>query len=109
MAFLSLFGLPPLAGFVGKLEVFTAAIDAGQTWLAVVAVINTLVSLFYYLRVIAPTVLDPGWDASATRGAQSPDRPLAVALGVATAATVLVGVVAEPLLRVATDALMLTS
>ena len=59
MSFLSLLGLPPLSGFVGKLEVFIAAIDAGQAWLAVIAVLNTVVSLFYYLRMIAPAVLSP--------------------------------------------------
>src|ERR671918_575137 len=58
LSFLSLLGLPPLAGFVGKLELFTAAIDADQTWLAAIAVVNTVVSLYYYLRVIAPAVLD---------------------------------------------------
>ena len=58
VSFLSLLGLPPLAGFVGKLEPFTAAIDADQAWLAAIAVVNTVVSLYYYLRVIAPAVLD---------------------------------------------------
>ncbi|MCO5100183.1 MAG: NADH-quinone oxidoreductase subunit N [Burkholderiaceae bacterium] len=49
---LSLVGIPPLAGFVGKLTLFIAVIDAGYAWLAVLAVVNTVVSLFYYLRVI---------------------------------------------------------
>jgi len=51
-SFLSLVGIPPLAGFVGKLTLFIAVIDAGYAWLAVLAVVNTVVSLFYYLRVI---------------------------------------------------------
>src|ERR671919_716053 len=64
VSFLSLLGLPPLAGFVGKLEVFTAAIDADQAWLAAVAVVNTVVSLYYYVRVIAAAVLEsPATDA----------------------------------------------
>lgn len=42
--------------FVGKLAVFTAAVDGGFTWLAIVVAINTVVSVFYYLRWIAPTV-----------------------------------------------------
>ena len=54
LSFLSLVGIPPLAGFVGKLTLFVATIDAGYAWLAVVAVINTVVSLVYYLRVLAP-------------------------------------------------------
>lgn len=47
-------GIPPLAGFVDKLTLFVAAIDAGYAWLAVVAIINTVVSLVYYLRVLGP-------------------------------------------------------
>lgn len=52
---LGLVGTPPTAVFLGKVEVFGAAIDGGLGWLAVVAVINTVVSLFYYLRWLAPT------------------------------------------------------
>jgi proton-translocating NADH-quinone oxidoreductase chain N len=51
---LSLVGVPPLAGFVGKLLLFGAAIDAGYTWLAVVAILNSVLSLGVYLRLIVP-------------------------------------------------------
>ena len=51
-------GIPPLAGFVGKLTLFVATIDAGYAWLAAVAVINTVISLFYYLRVLGPMYFD---------------------------------------------------
>ena len=51
---LSLVGLPPLAGFAGKLLLFGAAIDAGLTWLAVVGILNSVLSLAVYLRVIVP-------------------------------------------------------
>ena len=54
LSLLSLAGIPPLAGFAGKLMLFVATIDAGYTALAVVAVLNTVASLFYYLRVLAP-------------------------------------------------------
>jgi len=106
LSLLSLVGIPPLSGFVGKLEVFTAAIDAGQAWLAVVAVINTVISLFYYLRVIAPTVLEPAPDGPAP-APPARSAPLAGALGIAALATVAVGVVAEPLLTLAERATML--
>lgn len=58
VAFLSLIGVPPLIGFGGKLLLFTAAIDGGYAWLAVVGVVNTVISVFYYLRVIAPVAFD---------------------------------------------------
>ncbi|GAA1210003.1 NADH-quinone oxidoreductase subunit N [Pseudonocardia alaniniphila] len=51
---LGLVGTPPTAVFLGKLTVFTAAIDGGFAWLAVLAVVNTVASVFYYLRWIAP-------------------------------------------------------
>ncbi|WP_409332031.1 NADH-quinone oxidoreductase subunit N [Trujillonella humicola] len=51
---LGLVGTPPTAVFIGKLAVFTAAWDGGLAWLVVVAAVNTVASLFYYLRWIAP-------------------------------------------------------
>ena len=51
---ISLVGIPPLGGFVGKLLLFGAAIDAGFTWLAVVGILNSVVSLAVYLRIIVP-------------------------------------------------------
>jgi NADH-quinone oxidoreductase subunit N len=54
---LGLVGTPPTGVFLGKLEVFTASIDGGYTWLAALAVVNTVASLFYYLRWLAPAFL----------------------------------------------------
>lgn len=51
---ISLVGIPPLGGFVGKLLLFGAAIDAGFTWLAVVGILNSVVSLAVYLRIVVP-------------------------------------------------------
>lgn len=53
-SFLSLVGIPPLAGFIGKLALFAVTIEGGYAWLAVVAVLNTVLSLYYYLRVLGP-------------------------------------------------------
>jgi NADH-quinone oxidoreductase subunit N len=49
---LSLGGIPPTAGFMGKLWIFGAAIDAGFVWLAVIGVLNSALSLYYYVRVV---------------------------------------------------------
>jgi NADH-quinone oxidoreductase subunit N len=56
---LGLIGTPPTGVFIGKLEVFTATIDGGYTWLAALAVANTVASVFYYLRWLVPTFLRP--------------------------------------------------
>ncbi len=49
---ISLTGLPPTAGFIGKLYVFTAVVNAGYLWLAVIGVLNSVVSLYYYVRIV---------------------------------------------------------
>lgn len=51
---LGLVGTPPTGVFVGKLAVFSATADGGYGWLVVVAAVNTVISLFYYLRWLAP-------------------------------------------------------
>ena len=48
----SLIGIPPTAGFIGKFNIFMPAIEAGYTWLVVIAVIFTAISAYYYLRVV---------------------------------------------------------
>lgn len=53
LSLLSLAGIPPLAGFAGKVLLLSAAIDGGMTWLAVVGAANMAIGLFYYIRVIA--------------------------------------------------------
>ncbi|HUP64644.1 MAG TPA: NADH-quinone oxidoreductase subunit N [Thermoanaerobaculia bacterium] len=59
---LSLGGIPPTAGFVGKYYLFLAAIGSGWGWLAIVAVLMSAVSMFYYLRLVVAMYLrdDPG-------------------------------------------------
>jgi NADH-quinone oxidoreductase subunit N len=47
----SLAGMPPLAGFVGKFYIFSAAIKSGYIWLTIIGVMNSLISVFYYFRV----------------------------------------------------------
>jgi NADH-quinone oxidoreductase subunit N len=48
----SLTGIPPTAGFIGKFNLFVAVIHAGYTWLVIIAVLFSVISAFYYLRVI---------------------------------------------------------
>jgi NADH-quinone oxidoreductase subunit N len=55
----SLAGIPPMAGFMGKLYIFSAAIKSGYVWLTIIGVINSVISAFYYLRVIETMYLKP--------------------------------------------------
>lgn len=89
LALLSLVGIPPLAGFVGKLGLFTVTIEGGATWLAVAAVVNTVLSLFYYLRVIGTMVQDAPAAAAQTLG-----RWTGAALSILALLVLLLGIVA---------------
>jgi NADH-quinone oxidoreductase subunit N len=59
LSLLSLAGIPPLAGFAGKIFLLTAAMDGGFGWLALFAVINMTVALYYYVAVVAQIYLRP--------------------------------------------------
>ncbi|MFE7203386.1 NADH-quinone oxidoreductase subunit N [Pseudonocardia alni] len=107
VALLGLVGTPPTAVLFGKLVVFTAAVDGGLAWLVVLAVLNTVASLFYYLRVIAAAFSTADNDHDGTAGAVdhagsgSRSRPWArwTALGTATL-SLLLGVGAGVVLAV---------
>ncbi len=111
ISMLGLAGLPGTAGFIGKLFLIEAAVDAAYTWLAVAIAIGTMISLAYYLRVVAAIWMRP----AAERGRAEPDAMPAMAGGspeadragdyrviaalavLAAAATVFFGVLPSPL------------
>ncbi|HUE39823.1 MAG TPA: NADH-quinone oxidoreductase subunit N [Candidatus Binatia bacterium] len=86
---LSLAGVPPLVGFAGKFYVFRAAVDSGYVGLAVIGVLNSVVSAYYYIWIIVTMYMREG-------EVEPPllrTRPyLAATIGIAFAATVLLGV-----------------
>jgi NADH-quinone oxidoreductase subunit N len=100
---LSLVGIPPTAGFVGKFYLFGAAVRTGYVWLAVIGVLNSAIAAYYYLRLIvfmymrepegSPTVLVPS-------------LPAGLALAVALWGVVQLGVLPAPFLDLAQAALI---
>ena len=58
LIFFSMAGIPPLAGFFGKFLVFTAAVEAGFWWLAVIGLLTSVISAFYYIRIIKVAFFD---------------------------------------------------
>ncbi|MFA6985020.1 MAG: NADH-quinone oxidoreductase subunit NuoN [Arenimonas sp.] len=92
----SLAGVPPFLGFWAKLVVIGAALDAGMTWLAIVAVVCAVLGAFYYLRIIRAMFFEePEGD-----GAQiHPDSHLRIAFALNAVALLVLGIFAEPLLH----------
>jgi NADH-quinone oxidoreductase subunit N len=88
---LSLAGLPPTAGFLAKVFVFQAAVNAGLEWLVIVAVIVSVIAAFFYLRVLVMTYMQ---DPDAEDADERPRAELApgLAIGLAAAVTIVLGV-----------------
>ena len=90
LALIALIGVPPTGIFIAKLYVFTAAVDSGLAWLAIVGVVNSAVSAYYYVRIIRVMFLQQPPASPDTRTGRNP-APWA-AMGVAAAALVFMGV-----------------
>ncbi|HMS61603.1 MAG TPA: NADH-quinone oxidoreductase subunit N [Solirubrobacteraceae bacterium] len=124
LAMLSLAGIPATAGFIGKFRLIEAAADGGYTWLGIVIVIGSMISLAYYLPVVAamwrdearPAPVAPGVDPVTGRAALAGGAPDADAPGAATggwetrfvavvmgAAILVVGIIPQPLFDLVED------
>ncbi|MBI4635984.1 MAG: NADH-quinone oxidoreductase subunit N [Candidatus Rokubacteria bacterium] len=90
---LSLIGIPPLAGFVGKFYLFGAAVRGGHVWLAVIAVLNSAVAAYYYLRVIVYMYMREPEGMPTT---YAPSFAGGLALAIALLGVVLLGVIPAP-------------
>jgi NADH-quinone oxidoreductase subunit N len=91
VALLSLGGIPPAAGFIGKFFLFRAAVDSGLTWLAVAGVMNSIIALYYYLIVIKVMFVDRSEDENKPIPVS---QPYVWALGLTCLLVVLMGTVA---------------
>jgi NADH-quinone oxidoreductase subunit N len=84
---LSLAGVPPTAGFFGKLYVFTAAYEAGLWWLVLIGVLTSAIAAFFYLRIIAQMFMrEPAIDTIAPL-----DRRLAFGIGLSVVGVIVFG------------------
>jgi NADH-quinone oxidoreductase subunit N len=100
--FLSLAGIPPTAGFVGKLFVFRAAIQGGFVGLAIIGVLTSAIAAYYYFMVIKTLFMD---ERTGPAPELSTSRSLAVGLIVMVAATVLLGIFPNVLIKFAEQAI----
>jgi NADH-quinone oxidoreductase subunit N len=92
---LSFTGVPPTVGFIGKFYLFRAAIDANLIWLALVGVITSLISAYYYLRVVVVMYMRPGEPETET------EPLLNSTVWLAAIGTFLFGILPGPLLALA--------
>ncbi|HLW78288.1 MAG TPA: NADH-quinone oxidoreductase subunit N [Terriglobia bacterium] len=98
---LSLAGIPPTAGFIGKYFIFLSLIETGHTYLAVLAVAYAVVALYYYFRIVVVMFMKKAPDTVplATSAA------LRIALAVTMAFTLIIGVYPQPFIVLATEAI----
>jgi NAD(P)H-quinone oxidoreductase subunit 2 len=112
---LSLGGIPPLAGFFGKVYIFWAGWQAGAYGLVLLALITSVISIYYYIRVVKMMVVKEPQEMSAAVKAYPRSnwnlpgmRPLQIGLVLMVLATSLAGVFANPLLTLATESVAQT-
>lgn len=91
---LSLIGIPPLAGFVGKFYLFGAAVRAGYVWLVVIAALNSALAAYYYLRVVVYMYMRDAEGAAAA--GLTPSFAGSLALAIAAIGIVVLGVMPAP-------------
>ncbi len=103
----SLAGIPPTAGFIGKFYIFMAAVNAGMTWLAVIAVIFAAISAFYYLRIVMVMYMREPETTAAEPARLESSPALSFVLACALAGVVLLGLFPNSLWSLATHAVPL--
>ncbi|MBI1727887.1 MAG: NADH-quinone oxidoreductase subunit N [Candidatus Rokubacteria bacterium] len=100
---LSLIGIPPTAGFVGKFYLFGAAVRSGYIWLAVIGVLNSAVAAYYYLRVIVSMYMR---EPEGTPTVLAPSFAGALALVVALWGVIQLGIMPAPIFDLAQSAVL---
>jgi NADH-quinone oxidoreductase subunit N len=98
---LSLGGFPPMAGFIGKWYIFSAAVERQHYWLAIIGVLTSVVSVFFYLRIVVMMYMTEGTDIARGRV----PWPAAAGLGLATLAVLYLGVLPTHIISLALDSI----
>jgi NADH-quinone oxidoreductase subunit N len=104
---ISLAGIPPTAGFIGKFYLFLAAVNAGLAWLAVVGVLLAAVSAYYYLRVVMVMYMRDPLASHGLAPALATSPAVSIVLACTVAGVILLGLFPGPLLTLATNAVPL--
>jgi NADH-quinone oxidoreductase subunit N len=100
---LALTGIPPTGGFFGKVYLFAAAVQAGWTWVAVIGVLTSAISLYYYFRIVVYMYLR---DSTQTTPVPLRSPALVGAIGFCALATLVLGLYPEPFIQFAKQSLL---
>jgi NADH-quinone oxidoreductase subunit N len=95
-AFLSLAGMPPFGGFVAKIFVFAAGIEAGYYWLVIVGIINSIIGVYYYLNAMKYVYLYRMPEQDEENHPVPLTRPYMLALAVLALGVILIGTIFAP-------------
>jgi len=95
-AFLSLAGMPPFGGFVAKVFVFAAVVQANYTWLVIVGILNSIIGVYYYLNTMKFVYLYRMPNEDEENHPVPLTRPYAIALAILALGVILVGTVFAP-------------
>ena len=102
LSMISLIGIPPTVGFMAKVYIFGSAIDTGFEWLAVAGVINSVVSAYYYLRVVKVMFLN---NESSETEVIRPGFGVSTAVSITTLSTFIFGIYPTPIIELAQNAI----
>lgn len=100
---LSLAGIPPTAGFIGKYYLFAAAIETGHNVLAVIAVLNAAISIYFYFRIVVSMFMRDATERTGLTYAPG----VTMTLAIATVFTLLIGIYPDPFIAMARHAVSL--
>jgi NADH-quinone oxidoreductase subunit N len=95
-AFLSLAGMPPFGGFVAKVVVFAAGIQAGYVWLVIIGILNSVIGVYYYLNAMKYVYLYRMPEQDEENHPLPLTRPYVIALAVLAIGVILIGTVFAP-------------
>ena len=90
-----------MAGFIGKWYIFSAAVERGHYWLAIIGVLTSVVSVFFYLRIVVMMYMTDGSDIVRPRV----PLPAAAGLALATLAVIYLGVLPARIIALALDSI----
>lgn len=93
VSILSLAGIPPMAGFTGKLLVLSAAMESGMVWLVILGIINSIIALYYYLNILKVVYLYRSEEEEKPLGIA---RPWVVGLSLCAIGVIIIGTIIAP-------------